>query len=49
MLTISEQNMSKPRYLVISPSWLGDLIMAQSLFMEIKRQEPNFILDIYSP
>ena len=49
MLTISEQNMSKPRYLVISPSWLGDLIMAQSLFMEIKRQEPNCILDIYAP
>lgn len=49
MLTISEQNMSKPRYLVISPSWLGDLIMAQSLFMEIKHQEPNCILDIYAP
>jgi heptosyltransferase-2 len=41
-------NFSK-KYLIISPSWLGDLIMAQSLFITLKQQEPDCQIDIYAP
>ncbi|MGN0894531.1 MAG: lipopolysaccharide heptosyltransferase II [Succinivibrio sp.] len=37
------------KYLIISPSWLGDLIMAQSLFKTLKKLEPNCSIDIYAP
>src|SRR5574344_1685700 len=42
-------NTHKNRYLIIAPSWLGDLIMAQSLFKSLKKQEPDCIIDIYAP
>ncbi len=37
------------KYLIISPSWLGDLIMSQSLYKALKSQDPNCIIDIYAP
>ncbi|MGN1280670.1 MAG: lipopolysaccharide heptosyltransferase II [Succinivibrio sp.] len=37
------------KYLIISPSWLGDLIMAQSLFKTLKKQDPSCTIDIYAP
>ena len=40
---------SPKKYLIISPSWLGDLIMAQSLFKTLKHNEPDCIIDIYAP
>ncbi|HIV14918.1 MAG TPA: lipopolysaccharide heptosyltransferase II [Candidatus Avisuccinivibrio pullicola] len=35
--------------LLISPSWLGDLIMAQSLFKVLKQQDPEGSLTVYAP
>lgn len=35
--------------LVIGPSWVGDMVMAQSLFIELKRQYPNAGIDVVAP
>lgn len=35
-----------PKLLAIAPTWIGDLIMAQSLFKALKRQSPNSTLDV---
>ena len=35
--------------LIIAPSWLGDLIMAQSLFKDLKKQDPSSTLTVYAP
>lgn len=37
------------RYLIISPSWLGDLIMSQSLLKMLKKLDPNCSIDVYAP
>ncbi len=37
------------KYLIIAPSWLGDLIMSQSLLKELKKQDPNCTIDVYAP
>ena len=42
------KNLSK-KYLIISPSWLGDLIMSQSLLKELKKQDHNCTIDVYAP
>lgn len=36
-------------YLVIGPSWVGDMVMAQSLFMDIKQREPDAVIDVLAP
>lgn len=35
--------------LIIAPSWLGDLIMAQSLFKVLKSQDPDGTICVYAP
>ena len=37
------------KYLIIAPSWLGDLIMSQSLLKELKKQDPDCTIDVYAP
>ncbi|BFM49352.1 lipopolysaccharide heptosyltransferase II [Marinomonas sp. THO17] len=37
------------KYLIVGPSWVGDMVMAQSLFMTIKQQEPDAIIDVIGP
>ena len=37
------------KYLIIGPSWVGDMVMAQSLFMDIKQREPNAQIDVLAP
>ena len=37
------------RILIISPSWLGDIIMSQSLLHVIKTQEPDAHISVYAP
>ena len=44
---MTDKNSSK--YLIISPSWLGDLIMSQSLLKALKQAEPNCTIDVYAP
>ena len=35
--------------LVVGPSWVGDMVMAQSLFIMLKQQHPNSVIDVLAP
>jgi len=37
------------RVLVIGPAWVGDMIMAQSLFMTLKELHPDVSIDVMAP
>lgn len=37
------------RILVVGPSWVGDMVMAQSLFKAIKKQQPDCRIDVLAP
>jgi heptosyltransferase-2 len=37
------------KILIISPAWIGDIIIAQSLFKYLKQFDPNIIIDILAP
>ena len=40
---------SDKKYLIVGPSWVGDMVMAQSLFIDIKRREPSAQIDVLAP
>ncbi|MDE2088515.1 MAG: lipopolysaccharide heptosyltransferase II [Gammaproteobacteria bacterium] len=35
--------------LVVGPSWVGDMVMAQSLFMQLKHAHPGIAIDVLAP
>jgi heptosyltransferase-2 len=37
------------RILVVGPSWVGDMVMAQSLFKALKQQHPDAVIDVLAP
>ncbi|WP_158772366.1 lipopolysaccharide heptosyltransferase II [Cobetia sp. L2A1] len=37
------------RILVVGPSWVGDMVMAQSLFMTLKHQSPECRISVLAP
>lgn len=37
------------RYLIVGPSWIGDMVMAQSLFITLKQQHPDCQIDVLAP
>ena len=37
------------RYLIVGPSWIGDMVMAQSLFITLKKQYPDCSIDVLAP
>ncbi|MBT4836793.1 MAG: lipopolysaccharide heptosyltransferase II [Methylococcales bacterium] len=37
------------KILVVGPSWVGDMVMAQSLFMVLKQQMPTALIDVLAP
>jgi len=37
------------RLLIVGPSWVGDMIMAQSLFIVLKRRFPTLTIDVLAP
>jgi heptosyltransferase-2 len=37
------------RCLIIAPSWVGDMVMAQSLFKELKAQNSDLVIDVLAP
>jgi heptosyltransferase-2 len=41
--------MNSPAILVVGPSWVGDMVMAQSLFKVLKREQPNVSIDVLAP
>lgn len=40
---------SVKKILVVGPAWVGDMVMAQSLFKILKRQFPEVIIDVLAP
>lgn len=41
--------MAAERILIIGPSWVGDMVLAHSLFQALKTQNPNVIIDVAAP
>ncbi len=41
--------MSADNILVIGPAWVGDMVMVQSLFITLKRQDPDHQIDVVAP
>lgn len=37
------------KILIVGPSWVGDMIMAQTLFKLLKQQNPGTLLDVLAP
>ena len=37
------------KILVVGPSWIGDMVMAQSLFITLKQQQPDCVVDVLAP
>ena len=37
------------KVLIVGPSWVGDLVMAQSLFRELRERRPNVEIDVLAP
>ena len=42
-------NQQVDNILVVGPSWVGDMVMAQSLFKTLKRQNPQCNVDVIAP
>jgi heptosyltransferase-2 len=41
--------MSIPKILVLGPAWVGDMVLAQSLFKTLKIQQPETLIDVAAP
>ena len=37
------------RLLLVSPSWVGDMVMAQTLLKTLKRRQPERVIDVLAP
>jgi heptosyltransferase-2 len=37
------------KYLIVGPSWVGDMVMAQSLFITLKQRDEEAIIDVIGP
>ncbi len=40
---------SPKKILIVGPSWVGDMVMAQSLFIALKQQHPEGHIDVLAP
>jgi heptosyltransferase-2 len=40
---------SAQKILIVAPSWIGDMVMAQSLLMRLKQQNPTTQIDVLAP
>jgi len=40
---------SQHKILVVGPSWVGDMVMAQSLFKVLRQREPECLIDVLAP
>ena len=38
-----------PKFLIIAPSWIGDTILAQPLFMRLRTRHPDCTIDVFAP
>ena len=37
------------KILIVAPSWVGDMVMAQSLFIALKKRQPDCQIDVLAP
>ncbi|MDD2725491.1 MAG: lipopolysaccharide heptosyltransferase II [Methylovulum sp.] len=37
------------KILIVGPSWVGDMVMAQSLFLKLKENAPDCLIDVLAP
>ena len=37
------------RFLIVGPAWVGDMVLAQSLFKVLKQRHPDSTLDVLAP
>lgn len=37
------------KVLIIGPSWVGDMVMSQTLYTQLKEQDPDTIIDVLAP
>jgi heptosyltransferase-2 len=44
-----DPNLLPEKVLVIGPSWIGDMVMAQALFKLLRQQNPDVIIDVVAP
>jgi heptosyltransferase-2 len=42
-------NKQQQRILVVGPAWVGDMVMAQSLFITLKQRSPDVTVDVLAP
>ena len=45
----SDKHSVEKKVLIIGPSWVGDMVMAQSLFILLKQKNSNTIIDVLAP
>ena len=49
-MTVSQLTPMPPeRVLVVGPAWVGDMVMAQSLFKILKQHKPELSIDVLAP
>lgn len=41
--------MSREKILIIGPSWVGDMVLAHSLFQVLKQRNPDVVIDVAAP
>ncbi len=46
---MSSESGGQQRILIVGPAWIGDMVMAQSLFKLIKQQHPDALIDVLAP
>ncbi len=44
-----QNTQSQSKLLVLGPAWVGDMVLAQSLFKVLKQQNPDCIIDVAAP
>ena len=42
-------NQPRKKVLIIGPSWVGDMVMAQSLFIDLVERNPGVLIDVLAP
>ncbi|WP_106476763.1 lipopolysaccharide heptosyltransferase II [Phytohalomonas tamaricis] len=46
---VKARTVTGERILIVGPSWVGDMVMAQSLFMTLKARLPGCMIDVVGP
>ncbi|MBI3772493.1 MAG: lipopolysaccharide heptosyltransferase II [Gammaproteobacteria bacterium] len=41
--------MAVEKFLIVGPAWVGDMVMAQSLFKTLQRRAPGAVIDVLAP